>query len=83
MRCALLVLLASAASCAWAAQVNISNVVPRVDQAGNILDAHDGNVFYDAVSGQYVWIAASYGSCKEPAGNTGCSGAAPGGRRAP
>ena len=42
------------------------------------MDAHDGNVFYDPASKLYHWVAASYGTCKEPAGTSGCSGAAPG-----
>jgi hypothetical protein len=56
--------------------VNISNVVPRTDVQGSILDAHDGNVFFDSSSGLYHWVAASYGECKEPAGDSGCAGAA-------
>jgi len=32
------------------------------------MDAHDGNVLWDASIGQYVWYAASYGLCKEDPG---------------
>jgi len=54
----------------------ISNVVPRVDDFGMVIDAHDGNViFYEGV---YLWYAASYGPCKEPSGNTGCADPTPG-----
>jgi hypothetical protein len=59
-------------------QVTISNVVPRTDTTGAILDAHDGKVIADPAGGGYLWYAASYGDCKEPAGPSGCAGAAPG-----
>ena len=63
---------------AAARSVTISNVVPRRDTDGAILDAHDGKVVFDAASATYFWVAASYGNCTEPKGDSGCSGAAPG-----
>jgi beta-xylosidase len=52
-------------------QVTISNVIPRRDTDGNIIDAHDGNVFlYD---GLYYYYGASYGLCQEPPGPSGCT----------
>eukprot|EP00698_Gefionella_okellyi_P002081 TRINITY_DN11960_c0_g1_i1.p1 TRINITY_DN11960_c0_g1~~TRINITY_DN11960_c0_g1_i1.p1 ORF type:complete len:390 (-),score=94.49 TRINITY_DN11960_c0_g1_i1:847-1995(-) len=56
--------------------VTISNVIPRRDTAGQIMDAHDGNIFLK--DGVYYYYAASYGDCQEPAGTSGCAGAAPG-----
>ena len=58
-------------------QVTISNVIPRRDTDGNIIDAHDGNVLlYD---GLYYYYGPSYGLCKEPPGPSGCSVWHPGG----
>ncbi len=51
-------------------QVTISNVIPRRDTDGNIMDAHDGNVFLH--DGLYYYYDASYGLCKEPPGPSGC-----------
>ena len=59
---------------AWAAPVTISNVVPRRDTDGAILDAHDSKVVFK--DGLYHWFAASYGNCTEPAGNSGCASVA-------
>jgi beta-xylosidase len=57
-------------------QVTISNVVPRRDTNGNIMDAHDGNVLlYD---GLYYYFGPSYGLCKEPPGPSGCASIQPG-----
>jgi hypothetical protein len=69
---------AAAVSAATATQVTISNVVPRRSTDGAIMDAHDGNILYDAPSGLYYWYAASYGNCTEPTGPSGCSDAGPG-----
>jgi len=52
-------------------QVNISNVVPRRDTSGAILDAHDSSVILQ--DGIYYWFAASYGNCTEPTGDSGCA----------
>ncbi|UJR09258.1 hypothetical protein I4U23_013504 [Adineta vaga] len=52
-------------------QVTISNVDPRRDINGTIMDIHDGNmVLYD---GLYYYYGASYGLCKEPPGPSGCT----------
>lgn len=50
----------------------VSNVLPRLDTTGNIIDAHDGNVLFDAASSTYLYYAAGYGLCKEPTGPNGC-----------
>ena len=53
------------------AEVTLSNIIPRRDTDGYIIDAHDGNVFlYD---GLYYYYGASYGLCKEPPGPSGCT----------
>jgi hypothetical protein len=53
-------------------EVTISNVIPRRDTEGNILDAHDGNLFlYD---GLYYYYGANYGLCREPPGPSGGCG---------
>jgi beta-xylosidase len=58
-------------------EVTISNVIPRRDTDGNIMDAHDGKVFlYD---GLYYFYGPSYGLCKEPPGPSGCASWHPGG----
>ena len=57
-------------------QVTLSNVVPRVDTNGNILDAHDGNIVY--YDGLYYFFGPSYGLCREPAGPSGCASIQPG-----
>lgn len=53
--------------------VTISNILPRRDTTGAIIDAHDGNVLFDSASGQYLYYAAGYGSCQEPPGLNGCA----------
>ena len=66
-------------SVASAAAVNISNVVPRRDAAGAIMDMHDGNM-HVGDDGTYYWYAAGYGGCPErlgpdgKTGETGCAG---------
>ena len=67
-------------SVASAAAVNISNVVPRRDAAGAIMDMHDGNMHVGS-DGTYFWYAAGYGGCPErlgPGGETGETGCAGG-----
>lgn len=49
----------------------ISNVVPRTDTTGTIMDAHDSKVVFK--DGLYHWFAASYGLCAEPKGSSGCN----------
>ena len=56
--------------------MTLSNVVPRVDTNGNILDAHDGNIVY--YDGLYYFFGPSYGLCREPAGPSGCASIQPG-----
>jgi hypothetical protein len=51
--------------------VTISNVIPRTDSAGQIMDAHDSRVV--TINGTYYWFAASYGDCIEPEGDSGCA----------
>ena len=51
--------------------VTISNTKPRLDTAGKIMDAHDSKIIH--LNGLYYWFAASYGECKEPKGENGCS----------
>jgi len=71
-----IILLATVISIVTCREVTISNVIPRRDTDGNILDAHDGKVFlYD---GLYYFFGPSYGLCKEPAGTSGCTGWQPG-----
>lgn len=49
----------------------INNMAPRLDSAGNILNAHDGTTqLFPGHSGYYMH-AAEYGLCKEPP-QTGC-----------
>lgn len=57
-------------------QITISNVIPRRDTDGNILDVHDGKVFLH--DGLYYFFGPSYGLCKEPSGSSGCDGWHPG-----
>ncbi|CAF3346585.1 unnamed protein product [Rotaria socialis] len=58
-------------------EVTISNIIPRRDTNGTIMDAHDGSIFlYD---GLYYYYGASYGLCTEPPGPSGCSVWHPGG----
>ena len=58
--------------------VNISNVLPRLDTTGAIMDMHDGNMVVK--DGTWYWYAAGYGGCRErlgPGGTpgpTGCAG---------
>lgn len=56
--------------CALAAHsLTISNMIPKLDQAGNIMDAHDGT--YRKFGKYWYYHAAEYGLCIEPPGN-GC-----------
>ena len=74
---ALLVVCAFALFCAaQAAQITISNVIPRRDTSGAILDAHDSKL--NLYNGLYYWHAASYGNCTEPKGPSGCNPASVG-----
>eukprot|EP00040_Diaphanoeca_grandis_P012382 m.62771 g.62771 ORF g.62771 m.62771 type:complete len:368 (+) comp23198_c0_seq2:680-1783(+) len=64
----LLLLLAITAS---AVQVNISNVVPRRDVHGILMDAHDGVIKQWVHGGDYYWYGMEYGNVTE--GKTGCT----------
>ncbi|CAF1299087.1 unnamed protein product [Didymodactylos carnosus] len=56
-------------------EVTISNIIPRQDTDGNIMDAHEGSILlYDD-----LYFGASYGLCKEPPGPSGCTVWNPGG----
>ena len=56
----LALLLLSSAQDGSAATVNLSNVLPRRDSSGAIMDMHDGNVHVGS-DGTYYWYAAGYG----------------------
>ena len=56
-----------------ATEVTISNVEPRRDSTGQIMDMHDGNVVVGE-DGTYYWYAAGYGGCRERSGPNGCEG---------
>lgn len=55
-------------------EVVISNVLPRRDANGAIMDCHDGNVHWEG--GQYLLFCMAYGPCH----NTQCATAECGGR---
>lgn len=71
MRPFFIVAVAASLCATLAAPVTISNVVPRRDTDGAILDAHDSKLNFR--DGLYYWHAASYGNCTEPKGNSGVS----------
>ena len=52
----------------------ISNVAPRRDTRGDIVNAHDGQIIREA--GTWYWFAAGYLACKEYPGLGGCAGCA-------
>lgn len=57
-----------------AAGTVISNILPRRDSSGSIIDAHDGNVVQDPQDPTlYYYFAAGYGECEEPKGLNGCA----------
>lgn len=76
LNCVALAAAAVAFIAACNATSNISNASPRRSTDGKIMDAHDGNIWYDG-KGTYFWFAASYGECTEPSGSSGCSDAGP------
>jgi hypothetical protein len=55
-----------------AVQVTISNVDPRRDTTGKIMDIHDGTTLH-LPDGLYYYYGASYGNCTEFPGNDGCA----------
>jgi beta-xylosidase len=55
------------AATAFAKLVLFDNTRPRFDNAGNIVNAHDGSIQKFKKDGPYYIHAAEYGLCKEPA----------------
>ena len=57
----------AAPSAAQTGSVTVSNVVPRRDQLGDIVNSHEGNIFHFAnvssVDGPYWWIGVAYPPC--------------------
>ena len=71
---ALLLAAAAVSAAAASATVTISNVLPRRDTTGAIVDMHDGSIIIsDSHPGVYFWYAAGYGLCPETNSTTGCS----------
>jgi hypothetical protein len=72
--CSSRVLLLLAASCVLPAgrAATVSNLIPRTDTAGQIVNAHDGQIVHE--NGTYYWFAAGYDACHESAGLNGCAG---------
>ena len=56
----------------WCNGASFSNVLPRNDTKGNILNAHDGQIVRE--NGTYYWFAAGYQPCLEQPGLNGCAG---------
>ena len=52
----------------------VSNVEPRRDSSGAIVNAHDGQIVHE--NGTYYWFAAGYEPCQEFSGLGGCAGCA-------
>eukprot|EP00462_Mataza_sp_D1_P006741 CAMPEP_0175121810 /NCGR_PEP_ID=MMETSP0087-20121206/1369_1 /TAXON_ID=136419 /ORGANISM="Unknown Unknown, Strain D1" /LENGTH=240 /DNA_ID=CAMNT_0016403381 /DNA_START=119 /DNA_END=838 /DNA_ORIENTATION=- len=46
--------------------VEISNTVPRRDASGELMDVHDGNIFFH--DGLYHWFGMGYNNCTETTG---------------
>ena len=59
------------ASFAFGLNVTISNVNPRRDINGKIMDIHDGNTLH--IDNLYYYYGASYGNCTEFPGPDGCA----------
>lgn len=53
---------------ASATAVTVSNVEPRVDIAGQLMDVHDGNILQSEQDGLYYWVGMGYGDCVEEHG---------------
>jgi len=54
--------------------VNISNLEPRLDSAGQIVTAHDGNIVQFAPNGDYHFYGMSYGGCQAQGCGKGACG---------
>jgi hypothetical protein len=52
----------------------VSNVVPRTDVNGNIMDIHDGTTI--RIGDTFFWYGAGYGNCTEM--SSGCASIAVG-----
>lgn len=53
--------------------VNISNVEPRLDAAGLVVSAHDGNIVQFSPDGEYHFYGMSYGDCQaQGCGKSSC-----------
>jgi hypothetical protein len=65
----------SLASAAAPTTSTLSNVLPRRDTSGAIMDAHDGNIVTSPTHpGLFFWYAAGYGACPERNSTSGCTG---------
>ena len=53
--------------------VTISNVLPRLDVDGKLMDIHDGNVIQYEKGGLYYYYGVGYGQCHPPF-DYGCAG---------
>ena len=65
MTCACLFALAAMARTAAATPTFISNIDPRRDVNGALMDAHDGSTIQFEAGGDYYWHAMGYGRCIE------------------
>jgi len=54
------------------AEHTFSNLEPRRDVNGAIINAHDGQIVHE--NGTYYWYAAGYAACREFPGLDGCAG---------
>ena len=71
MRITLVVLVSLFPATTFAAQAQVSNVVPRRDATTGItLDVHDGTTL--RIGDTFFWYGAGYGPCTECAGGNGC-----------
>lgn len=52
--------------------LTFSNIVPRRDAVGAIMNVHDGQIVHE--NGTYYWFAAGYDDCVEWPGLNGCAG---------
>lgn len=62
--------IAAAAACVVCTPTTINNLVPRLDNKGNIMDSHDFSL-YLYPDGYFYLTSVAYGGCTEPA-NLGC-----------
>eukprot|EP01065_Artemidia_motanka_P047959 TRINITY_DN7614_c2_g1_i1.p1 TRINITY_DN7614_c2_g1~~TRINITY_DN7614_c2_g1_i1.p1 ORF type:complete len:361 (+),score=85.77 TRINITY_DN7614_c2_g1_i1:68-1150(+) len=50
------------------AVVTVSNVVPKRDVNGSLMDVHDGNIMQWSPGGLYYWYGMGYGGCQHKKG---------------